>query len=150
MNWNILERSWKQIKGNSNFGLDNFTHHQQEAAAGKQSQSLCETGQMSGKNDGLRIEELQSRRALLRGALALGCCLITPFTLLSAQAASTEAAAPKAAKKMSKASVKYQSSAKGEEKCSGCANFIAESNTCKRVGGKISPNGYCMLWVKKS
>jgi len=29
-------------------------------------------------------------------------------------------------------------------------NFIAESNTCKLVEGQISPDGWCVLWAKKT
>ncbi len=46
--------------------------------------------------------------------------------------------------------MQYQAQPKGEQKCSGCLNFIAESNTCKLVDGQISPDGWCSLWVKKA
>lgn len=148
MNWNILGRNWKQIKGNMKFGFGNFPR-QHESVVG-QNTSPAVNEPVSAKNDCLRAEVMQSRRSMLRGALALGCFLIAPITLRTAQAADTDSAAPKAAKKVSKASVKYVSSAKGKEKCSGCGNFIAESNTCKRVSGKVSPNGYCVMWMQKS
>lgn len=50
---------------------------------------------------------------------------------------------------MSKEQVQYQEQPKGDQKCSTCNNFIAESNTCKLVEGQINPNGWCTLWVLK-
>lgn len=43
---------------------------------------------------------------------------------------------------------KYQDKPKGHQKCSGCKLFKAP-NGCKIVTGKISPNGWCIAWVKK-
>ncbi len=63
-------------------------------------------------------------------------------------APSADAAAPAA--KVSQASVQYQTQPKGEQQCSGCMHFIAESNTCKLVEGQISPDGWCTLWAKKT
>ena len=123
-------------------------------------------------------EAVPSRRVVLRGALAVGCGLLLPAALFGCDskkganssgaapesspppspdsaamggspAPSPEAAAPAAAK-VSQASVQYQTQPKGEQQCSGCANFIAESNTCKLVEGQISPNGWCLLWTKKT
>jgi len=62
---------------------------------------------------------------------------------------SAESAAPAAAK-MPQASVQYQTEAKGDQQCSGCMHFIAESNTCKLVEGQISPNGWCTLWAEEA
>lgn len=97
-------------------------------------------------------EEIQipSRRAVLRGALAVGCSLIVPIALFSSPAISADAVAPAATKKVVKASVQYQAQPKGELKCSKCANYIAESKTCKLVDGPISPEGWCSLWTKKT
>jgi hypothetical protein len=134
MNRNYIEENWKQLKAKV------------KAALGKPDNLFDKS---LTKSDCVMNEELQSRRAVLRGAFAVGCCLFAPIALISAQAAAADSAAPTAGKKVSKASVKYQNSAKGEEKCSGCINFIAESNTCKRVEGKINPNGHCILWAKK-
>lgn len=112
-------------------------------------------------------EETPSRRAVLRGALTVGCSLFLPAALFgcdskpkpssgsavpaapaaSAPATAADSAAPK---KVSQASVQYQAQPKGELKCSGCANFIADSNTCKLVEGQISSEGWCALWVKKA
>lgn len=120
----------------------------------------------SGKqHNGEVKEEVPSRRVVLRGALAVGCGLLLPAALFgcdskkganstgaapeSSPPSSTEAAAPAAAKS-SQASVQYQAQPKGEQKCSGCQHFIAESNTCKLVEGQISPNGWCSLWSKQA
>lgn len=97
----------------------------------------------SSEEDCMMKEEFLSRREVLRGALAVGCSLLAPALLSSpAHSATTKKASP--------ASVKYQTHPKGEQKCGKCANFIAESNTCKVVEGKISPDGWCVMWVKKS
>lgn len=117
-------------------------------------------------------EEIPPRRVVLRGALAVGCGLLLPATLFGcdskkgetstgaapAGAPDTPATAPDtradtaapAAAKMSQASVQYQAQPKGEQKCSGCLHFIAESNTCKLVEGGISPDGWCTLWAQKA
>jgi hypothetical protein len=109
------------------------------------------------------IEEIPPRRMVLRGALAVGCGLLLPAALFGcdskqgetstgaapAGAPDTPAAAPAAAK-VSQASVQYQTQPKGEQKCSGCLHFIAESNTCKLVEGQISPDGWCTLWAQKA
>jgi hypothetical protein len=63
-------------------------------------------------------------------------------------APSADSAAPAA--KVSQASVQYQTQPKGDQQCSGCMHFIAESNTCKLVEGQISPDGWCTLWAKKT
>ena len=49
-----------------------------------------------------------------------------------------------------KAQFKYQDKPgpKGQ-KCAGCSLFKAP-NACKVVTGKISPNGWCIAWSKKS
>jgi len=52
--------------------------------------------------------------------------------------------------KMSQAQAQYQNRPKGDQKCANCVQFVAESNTCKVVEGNISPEGWCMLWVKKA
>jgi High potential iron-sulfur protein len=49
-----------------------------------------------------------------------------------------------------KAQFKYQDKpGKNGEKCSGCALFKPPS-ACTLVTGKISPNGWCTAWSKKS
>lgn len=118
--------------------------------------------------------DVPSRRIVLRGALAAGCSLLLPTALMGCDAsqkvgsADTDplppatgpeavspvnppseqiAATPTEAVKSSQASVQYQLQPKGEQKCSNCMNFIAESNTCKRVEGKVSPEGWCIIWA---
>lgn len=93
---------------------------------------------------------LQSRRSVLRGIVAATCALLVPVTFMSSTQvlAATEPATK--SKKVSKASVNYQAKPNGEKKCSGCANFIVSSNTCKRVQGKVSPEGWCGLWAPKA
>jgi len=107
-------------------------------------------------------EEIPPRRVVLRGALAVGCGLLLPSALFGCDSkkgetgaapagsppASTDAAAPAAPAKMSQESVQYQTQPKGEQKCSGCLHFVAESNTCKLVEGQISPDGWCTLWAQ--
>jgi len=67
----------------------------------------------------------------------------------AAPGASADSSTPAAAK-VSQASVQYQTQPKGDQKCSLCQHFIAESNTCKLVEGQISPEGWCTLWAKKA
>lgn len=117
--------------------------------------------------------DVPSRRIVLRGALAAGCSLLLPASLLGcsqkeaatagteppapspemaapASPAPTESAAPAAPAKASQASVQYQAQPRGEKKCADCVHFIAESNTCKLVEGDIRPTGWCVLWAKKA
>lgn len=113
-------------------------------------------------------QETLSRRAVLRGAVALGCSAVAPIILSGCDSnkgtstsgpapapapvpdTSASPAAPATTQKMSQASVQYQAQPKGEQKCSGCLHFIADSNTCKLVEGQISPEGWCSLWAKRS
>lgn len=53
-----------------------------------------------------------------------------------------------AAAKTSQQAAKYQNKPKGAQKCSNCRFFQGPSG-CQIVAGKISPNGWCALWVKK-
>ncbi|HEY6095610.1 MAG TPA: hypothetical protein VIU93_11730 [Gallionellaceae bacterium] len=92
-------------------------------------------------------EAIQSRRSALRGVLAVGCSLVAPAVFFSAGA---NAAAPEATAKLPKKNVQYQTHPNGDKKCSGCVNFIAASSTCKLVEGPIDPEGWCVLWSKKT
>jgi hypothetical protein len=120
------------------------------------------------------IEETSSRRLVLRGALAMGCGLFLPISLLgcdagkdanttsddlasgdstsgdsaSPPASSGDTAAPATSGKASQASVEYQAQPKGEQKCAGCMHYEAGSGTCKVVDGQVSPEGWCTLWAK--
>lgn len=104
------------------------------------------------------------RRNVLRGALAAGCALGMPMLLGCQQeqpqdADDTRADAPAAPSaspdsgnaggKLSQEQAQYQDSPKGEEKCSNCLHFIAESNTCQVVEGDVSPEGWCTLWARQ-
>jgi len=50
--------------------------------------------------------------------------------------------------KISKDQAKYQDKPKGEQRCDGCAHFLAPES-CKLVEGKISPAGWCTLYTAK-
>lgn len=93
---------------------------------------------------------MQSRRHVLHGIVAATCALLVPVTFISATDASAATEPASKTRQVSKASVNYQSKPNGAKKCSGCANFIASSNTCKRVQGAVSPQGWCGLWTQKS
>ncbi|GHA12716.1 high-potential iron-sulfur protein [Oceanisphaera arctica] len=100
-----------------------------------------------------------SRRAVLRRALAIGCGVLIPFTLIgcdkkeeSATGMAPTGAYPKASTstKVQQASVHYQSQPnESGQKCSQCQNFISESKSCQLVEGEISSEGWCDLWTKK-
>ena len=92
-------------------------------------------------------EHIPTRRRVLRAALATGCSLWVPL-VLAAEQPKKDTTSP--AKKVPQASVQYQAKPKGDQKCSTCINFIAESNTCKLVEGNVSPEGWCTLWAKKA
>ncbi len=77
-----------------------------------------------------------SRRTVLIGAAGA-----VPLLALGATGAR--------AAKLSQSAVRYQDSPKEGKRCDGCNLFIAP-NACKSVDGKISPSGWCALWVKKA
>lgn len=52
--------------------------------------------------------------------------------------------------KVTKLSVKYQTKTTHGKKCSECAHFIAGTNECKLVKGKIDTGGWCTYFLKKS
>ncbi|HTI48542.1 MAG TPA: iron oxidase [Casimicrobiaceae bacterium] len=81
-----------------------------------------------------------SRRVLIRSAVVLAgaaCAGVASQRQALAQG------------KVAKAAMKYQDQPNGDKKCSNCMQFIAP-DSCKVVEGKISPNGYCIAWVKKA
>jgi hypothetical protein len=144
MNWNIIE-------SNRNH-LNSKTH------------------EVLSKDDCIMEDKVLPRRMVLRGALAVGCGLLLP-TIFSgcdskksvesnssvpessstnSASSNTSSAVPASTGKVSQASVQYQAQPKGEQNCSGCINFIADSKSCKLVDGQISPNGWCILWAKKA
>jgi hypothetical protein len=81
-----------------------------------------------------------SRRSVLRGA-----ALLAGGTL----AAAVIQVKPAYAQKAAQAAVKYQDSPSNGQKCGDCTYFQAPGS-CGVVDGKISPNGWCMLYNKKS
>jgi hypothetical protein len=127
MNWNFVDRL-KQRKSKVKTNTEAAT-----------SQEAC-----------LAQEAIQSRRAALRGVVAVGCSLLVPTVFFSSPAAGAEAATPTVATKLPKKNVQYQTQPKGAQKCSTCINYIAESSTCKLVEGPIDPEGWCVLWAKKT
>jgi hypothetical protein len=80
-----------------------------------------------------------SRRYLLKQALLLG----------GAACAGAFAARDAHAQKAPKEAMKYQDKPNGDQKCSNCMQF-EPPGSCKVVEGAISPNGYCIAWVKKA
>lgn len=79
-----------------------------------------------------------SRRSLLQGAACAVCAV--PVFLVTTNTAT--------AAKMTKATVAYQDTPKGDRKCSDCKNFQPPSG-CAVVDGTINPNGHCNVWTKK-
>jgi uncharacterized protein YjbJ (UPF0337 family) len=161
----IIEDSWKQFKGKMKTRWDEFTDGRSCVSDDKHVEIECKIQEASAREEYMMKDEILPRRAVLRGALAVGCGLWLPIifsgcdsnkganstsSASSSSPTSTGTTPPAATSKVSQTSVQYQTQPKGELKCSGCMNFIAESNTCKLVDGQISPNGWCSLWTKKA
>jgi len=90
------------------------------------------------------LDTLISRRTLLKGAAAAACVAIASTFVGKAFA-----------EKSSKAAVKYQDKPNGDMRCSNCSFFIpgktsTADGACQVVEGAISPQGYCIMYVKKS
>jgi uncharacterized protein YjbJ (UPF0337 family) len=165
MNWDMVEDDWKQFKGQVKGQLSKLTHGHREGIVGKRVELAAKIQEASPETSKMK-GEIPPRRLVLRGALVLGCSPWVPIALVGcdskkdtkssgaapvgAPATSADSAAPAATTKVSPASVQYQAQPKGEQKCSLCLNFIAESNTCKLVAGQVSPEGWCSLWAKKA
>jgi hypothetical protein len=81
-----------------------------------------------------------SRRSVLKRAVLLAGAGLTASMLPSRAAYAQQ--------KASKAAMKYQDKPEGDKKCSDCLQFVAP-DSCKVVEGTISPNGYCLAYVKK-
>ena len=150
MNWDSVERNWKQFKGKVKARTDKLSDDHSDVIAGQRVEVAGTIQQASPQGECQTKVDIPPRRVVLRGTLAVGCSLFGPIALFSSLATSAHAASPAATKKMPKASVQYQTQPKGEQKCSNCVNFIAKSNTCKLVDGQISPTGWCTLWSKKA
>jgi len=81
--------------------------------------------------------ETSRRSVLLNGiTYVAGAAAILAANIDRAQAA-----------KMSPKSVSYQSTPKGNLKCSNCSLF-EPPHSCKSVSGVISPNGWCSIYRK--
>ena len=88
---------------------------------------------------GARVSSTQlSRRCLMRGA----ACAAGATVILG-----TSAEVALAAKVPQKA-VHYQDSPKGDHNCANCSLF-EPPDACKNVDGKVSPQGWCSIWVPK-
>jgi High potential iron-sulfur protein len=84
-----------------------------------------------------------SRRYILRTA-ACAAGTIPILGVVLAPSAPSQAMAAKA----SQASVKYQTTPKANQDCTGCRSF-EPPNACKTVAGEIDPKGWCTVWIKK-
>jgi hypothetical protein len=82
--------------------------------------------------------------------------LINLLTLpLAAAAAVATVSEASAAAKTPQNAVQYQSTPKGNAKCSGCKLFLPGKDPkakgqCQVVAGNISPNGWCVVYSAKS
>ena len=166
MNWDIVEGNWKQFKGQMKAPWSKLTHDHPDVMVGERVELAANIQEASPETKCKVKVEIPHRRLVLRGALVLGCIPWVPIALVGCDskkdanssstapggspATSAGSAAPAATSKVSPASVQYQAQPKGEQKCSGCLNFVAESNTCKLVTGQVSPEGWCSLWAKKA
>ena len=83
-----------------------------------------------------------SRRRVLTIAAGVAGASVTGATAVIGT--STPAHAAKASQKL----VKYQDTPKGELRCETCVQFEPPSS-CKTVDGTVSPQGWCMVYVKK-
>lgn len=93
------------------------------------------------QNPTSRRENDVSRRQVMSGAatsLAGAALLVVTGVHAEAQTA-----------KMTQQAAKYQSTPKGSQKCATCTNF-QPPDSCKVVQGKVSPNGWCQMYAKKS
>jgi hypothetical protein len=78
---------------------------------------------------------------------------IVKLFVLPALAGSLAVAATGAARADARVDLKYQSTPKGDRKCSGCVLFVPgktakDDGTCKIITGDISPNGWCTAFAK--
>jgi len=84
-----------------------------------------------------------AKKSVSRG-LALKSIAGIPFAALGIAATLSPAQAAD-----NKKQFKYQDKpGKGGQKCSGCRLFRPPAG-CQVVAGKISPNGWCIAWVKR-
>lgn len=89
------------------------------------------------------------RRNVLRAVFAAACALgVVPGVWAAERTAQKPAPAPGG--KLSKAQAQYQDQPKGDQMCANCLQFIPASSTCRVVEGKVSPQGWSILWAKKA
>src|ERR1700693_3236415 len=81
-----------------------------------------------------------SRRRILRTAACAAGTLPILGTVL--------APSPAMAAKASQASVRYQTTPRGDQDCNNCRAF-EPPNACKTVAGQIDQKGWCVIWIKK-
>lgn len=102
----------------------------------------------------------QQRRILLRRTFFTGCALGMPALFVGCNRSDSGEGNEENTSgggnntgiensKMSKADANYQKQPNGDQQCSKCEHFIAQSTTCDRVEGKVSPDGWCKFWTKK-
>jgi hypothetical protein len=79
-----------------------------------------------------------SRRSLLHGAACgIGVATVLGITVNAATAG-----------KLPQKTIGYRPSPKGNQHCGNCRLF-EPPNACKSVEGPISPQGWCMIYVRR-
>jgi len=91
------------------------------------------------------MTDFMSRRRMLAATVTVGGAL--GAAVLSGSAGAGTAASSDS--QLQKQDVQYQDQPKGQQRCSGCANFQAPS-ACRVVSGKVNPNGWCLLFKAKA
>jgi hypothetical protein len=82
---------------------------------------------------------IESAKCMTRRTVLMAAAGAAPlFALGDAQAA-----------QLAPTAVRYQASPKDGKKCSDCKLFVAP-RACKSVSGDISPDGWCMLYIKNT
>lgn len=96
------------------------------------SPSACFTiGETMNRQEGLSRRWLLRNAAIAAGGVTLGTTVIDH-----------------AEAKASQKAVAYQDTPKGDQRCDNCVQFVPP-DACKVVEGKISPTGWCKVYVKK-
>jgi hypothetical protein len=89
------------------------------------------------------MTEFMSRRRMLGATVTFG------GAIGAAVLAGRGANAADSNSQLRKQDVQYQDQPKGQQRCSGCANFEAPS-ACRVVSGNVNPNGWCLLFKAKA
>jgi hypothetical protein len=79
---------------------------------------------------------------------------LTDLLVLPALAVALAVGATTIAQADSRTQLQYQSTPKGNQKCSGCSLFVpgktaTADGTCKVITGAISPNGWCTAFSQR-